>query len=99
MYPGFARDTGVAAVALDSSVPLGWARAEMSPAPGRQGVALQGNLDPMLMVTGGPALTETARRMVAGMRGAPYIFNLGHGITPDADPGHVAQLLEAVREG
>ena len=104
MYPQFAAATGVAAVALDSAVPLGWARDAMSPLapapgslPGRSGVALQGNLDPMLMVTGGAALTETARRMVAAMRGAPYIFNLGHGITPDADPAHVEQLLRAVR--
>ena len=104
MYPQFAAATGVAAVALDSAVPLGWARDAMSPLapapgslPGNSGVALQGNLDPMLMVTGGAALTETARRMVAAMRGAPYIFNLGHGITPDADPAHVEQLLRAVR--
>jgi uroporphyrinogen decarboxylase len=97
MYPEFARDSGVAAVALDSAVPLGWARAEMSPVPGRKGVALQGNLDPMLVVTGGAVLTETAERMVATMRGVPYIFNLGHGITPDAEPKNVMQLLQAVR--
>jgi uroporphyrinogen decarboxylase len=42
-------------------------------------------------------LTETARAVVAAMRGAPHIFNLGHGITPDADPAHVEQLLRAVR--
>jgi uroporphyrinogen decarboxylase len=96
MYPEFARATGVAAVALDSAVPLGWAREMMSP-PADPGVALQGNLDPMLMVTGGAALTETAQRLVAAMQGAPYIFNLGHGITPDADPAHVEQLLRAIR--
>lgn len=97
MYAAFASRTGVAAVALDSSVPLDWARAEMSPQPGRTGVALQGNLDPMLMVTGGPVLAETVKRMVAAMHGAPYIFNLGHGLTPDADPENVVRLLEAVR--
>jgi uroporphyrinogen decarboxylase len=100
MYPDFAKATGVAAVALDSSVPLGWARDAMSPQAASldwQGVALQGNLDPMLMVTGGDALTETAKRMVALMQGAPYVFNLGHGITPDADPANVERLLRAVR--
>ena len=100
MYPGFAEATEVAAIALDSAVPLGWARGAMSPesaAPRWPGVALQGNLDPMLMVTGGAALTETAKRMVAAMQGVPYIFNLGHGITPDADPAHVEQLLRAIR--
>ena len=98
MYPDFAKATGVAAVALDSSVPLSWARDRMSPGEG-PGVVLQGNLDPMLMVTGGAALTDTARRMVAAMKDAPYIFNLGHGITPDANPAHVEQLLRAVRGG
>jgi uroporphyrinogen decarboxylase len=93
MYPEFAEATGVAGVALDTSVPLPWARAEMP-----QGVALQGNLDPMLMVVGGEALTRTTRRMVDAMHGAPYIFNLGHGITPDANPNHVEQLLLAIRQ-
>jgi len=98
MYPDFARETGVEAVALDSAVPLGWARREMSPgAADRRGVTLQGNLDPMLMVVGGSALTDTAHRIVAAMQGAPHVFNLGHGITPDADPGHVDQLLRAIR--
>ena len=100
LYPEFAAATGVAAVALDSAVPLSWARGAMSPEatqPGWPGVALQGNLDPMLMVTGGSVLTETAKRMVAAMQGAPYIFNLGHGITPDANPAHVEQLLRSVR--
>jgi uroporphyrinogen decarboxylase len=100
MYPEFTAATGVAAVALDSAVPLGWARDTMSPPDsghGSPGVALQGNLDPMLLVTGGAALTETAKGIVAAMRGAPHIFNLGHGITPDADPAHVEQLLRAVR--
>ena len=108
MYPEFASATGVAAVALDSTVPLGWARDRMSPpvskrasrpgSPGAvPGVALQGNLDPMLMVTGGAALTGAAKGIVAAMQGAPHIFNLGHGITPDADPAHVELLLRAVR--
>jgi uroporphyrinogen decarboxylase len=97
MYPEFAAGTGVTAVALDSAVPLGWARGVMSPSPTRAGVVLQGNLDPMLMVTGGTALTETAKRIVAAMQGVPHIFNLGHGITPDAGPAHVEQLLRAIR--
>ena len=104
MYPDFAETTGVAAVALDSSVPLGWARKVMSPAGlasgktgAARGVALQGNMDPMLMVTGGTALTDTAKRIVAAMQGVPHIFNQGHGITPDANPAHVEQLLRAIR--
>jgi uroporphyrinogen decarboxylase len=90
-YPRFAREAGVDCVALDSAVPLDWARDAMP------GMPLQGNLDPMLMVTGGPILAETARRIVAQMEGHPHIFNLGHGITPEADPAHVDELLSAIR--
>ena len=90
-YPRFARRTGVDAVALDTSVPLDWARKAMPSTP------LQGNLDPMLMITGGEALSGTAKRMVDVMAGHPHIFNLGHGITPEADPANVERLLDAIR--
>lgn len=93
LYPTFASETGVAAVGLDTSVPLEWARREVSPL----GMALQGNLDPLLLVAGGSVLRDEARRMVETMRGAPYVFNLGHGITPETDPANVEVMLRAVR--
>lgn len=92
LYPEFARKTGVAAVGLDSAVPLDWARMRMSP-----GATLQGNLDPLLLAAGGKRLEETARRMVRTMAGAPYIVNLGHGIVPQTNPAHVETLLRGVR--
>jgi uroporphyrinogen decarboxylase len=58
---------------------------------------VQGNLDPLLVELGGPALTEAARRMVAAYAGGPYVFNLGHGITPEAAPAHVEALVRAIR--
>ena len=91
LYARYAAETEVSGLGLDSGVPLEWAREAMP------GVALQGNLDPMLMVTGGNALTDTAKRMIETMAGAPYIFNLGHGITPEADPANVDTLLRAIR--
>jgi uroporphyrinogen decarboxylase len=91
LYPSFAAQAGVEAVALDAQVPLAWARQVMPD------VALQGNLDPMLMVVGGEPLREEAKRIVGEMQGHPHIFNLGHGITPDADPAHVDILLKAIR--
>jgi len=60
-------------------------------------IALQGNLDPLYMVLGGDQLRDAARRIVDAMQGHPHIFNLGHGITPDADPAHVDELLKAIR--
>jgi uroporphyrinogen decarboxylase len=104
MYPEFSRSAGVDAVALDTSVPLDWARREMSPAKrgatrssDGPGVALQGNLDPLLMIVGGTALSSAAKRIVEQMQGVPHVFNLGHGITPEADPGNVEALLRAIR--
>ena len=90
-YPEFASATGSDAVALDQGVSLSWARKAMPD------TALQGNLDPLLMVIGGDPLAEAARRIVDEMEGHPHIFNLGHGITPDADPAHVELLLRVVR--
>ncbi len=92
MYPVFAESVAPAAVGLDTAVPLAWARQAMG-----SRVALQGNLDPALLVAGGTELAETARRIVAEMQGVPHVFNLGHGITPETDPGHVEALLRAVR--
>jgi uroporphyrinogen decarboxylase len=91
LYAGYGAATGVDAVGLDAQVPLGWARAVLPR------TALQGNLDPVLMVVGGAAMAEEARRIVREMEGHPHIFNLGHGITPDADPRHVEALIRAVR--
>jgi uroporphyrinogen decarboxylase len=58
---------------------------------------VQGNLDPLLLVVGGRALADAARRTVEAFAGGPHIFNLGHGITPDADPANVEALLKAIR--
>ena len=97
-YATYARRVGVSGVALDTSVPLAWARRELGEGPGRPR-AIQGNLDPMLLVTGGEALRREAGRALRRMAGSPYIVNLGHGITPEARPEHVASLVRYVREG
>ena len=91
-YAGFARATGADCVALDNSVSADWAAAEVQ----RDG-CVQGNLDPALLVQGGPRLEEETRRIVRAFSGGPHIFNLGHGITPDADPDNVARMIAAVR--
>lgn len=91
-YVGFARKTGADCVALDNSVSADWAAAQV-----QVDGCVQGNMDPALMVTGGEALTREARRICKAFCGGPHIFNLGHGITPDADPDNVHRLLEAIR--
>jgi len=91
-YIGFARATGADCVALDNSVSADWAAANV-----QVDGCVQGNLAPQHMVTGGQALVDEAQRIVRTFRGGPHIFNLGHGITPDADPENVAAMIAAVR--
>jgi len=91
-YVGFHAATGADCVALDNSVAPGWAAEHVQPDG-----CVQGNLDPRHMVTGGPALVEAAKGIVRAFAGGPHIFNLGHGITPDADPANVEVLLRAIR--
>ncbi|RJL01955.1 uroporphyrinogen decarboxylase [Paracoccus siganidrum] len=91
-YVGFARATGADCVALDNSVAAEWAARHVQPDG-----CVQGNLDPRHMVTGGPELLAEAQRITRALRGGPHVFNLGHGITPDADPDNVAAMIEAVR--
>ena len=91
-YIGFAKATGADCVALDNSVSASWAVKHV-----QSGGCVQGNLDPRHMVTGGRELIDETRRIVDAFSGGPHIFNLGHGITPDADPENVHVMLEAIR--
>ena len=93
-YIGFHKATGADCVALDNSVDADWAAAKV-----QKDGCVQGNLDPKYMVTGGQALIDEAKRIVKAFSGGPHIFNLGHGITPDADPENVTILMEAIRGG
>lgn len=92
-YRGFARATGADCVALDNSVDADWAAAHV-----QTDGPVQGNLAPSHMVTGGPALVEETRRIVRAFSGGPHVFNLGHGITPDASPDNVQLMIDTVRE-
>lgn len=91
-YIGFAKATGADCVALDNSVDAAWA-AEHVQVDG----CVQGNLASSHMVTGGEALVSETRRIVDAFSKGPHIFNLGHGITPDADPENVQLMIDTVR--
>ena len=91
-YIGFARATGADCVAIDNSVSAEWAAKHV-----QVDGCVQGNLAPSHMITGGQALIDETRRIVRAFSGGPHIFNLGHGITPEADPDNVHVMLEAIR--
>ena len=92
--PAYARETGADAIGLDETVDPDWANA-MLPA----GVPVQGNLDPLALVTGGAALDAAIDRVLAAFADRPHVFNLGHGILQDTPIAHVERLLARVRAG
>ncbi|MBT8417542.1 MAG: uroporphyrinogen decarboxylase [Silicimonas sp.] len=92
-YQGFAKATGADCVALDNSVDAGWAAAHV-----QKDGCVQGNLASSHMVTGGQELVDETRRIVKAFANGPHIFNLGHGITPDANPDNVQLMIETVRD-
>ena len=87
----YVRKTGVTAVSLDASTPLDWAAREIQPH-----VAVQGNLDPILLVSGGQAMVDRIHTTLETLSGGAHIFNLGHGIIPQTPPENVALLAETV---
>ncbi|MFB2533369.1 uroporphyrinogen decarboxylase [Paracoccus sp. p4-l81] len=95
-YIGFAQATGADCTALDNSVSAEWAARHVQHSG--PGGCVQGNMAPGHMVTGGQPLIDETRRICRAFASGPHIFNLGHGITPDADPDHVALMIETVRD-
>jgi uroporphyrinogen decarboxylase len=89
----YAAETGVCCVGLDTSVDAARVAATLPPH-----IAVQGNLDPMVLIAGGAALAEETVRIRDALRGRPHIFNLGHGILPHTPPAHVAELLSTLRQ-
>ena len=62
-------------------------------------VALQGNMDPMMLFASPERIREEVAGILSGFgHGSGHVFNLGHGITPDVDPDNLAALIRAVRE-
>ncbi|MDB5661871.1 MAG: uroporphyrinogen decarboxylase [Sphingomonas bacterium] len=88
----YARETQVDAIGLDETVDPLWADGVLPPS-----LPVQGNLDPLALVTGGRALEDAVARIRTAFQDRPHIFNLGHGIVPDCPIAHVEQLLRLVR--
>ena len=86
----YRRKTQADAIGLDWSVPLRFAVELQKEGP------VQGNLDPIRVVAGGRALDDGIDDILQMLGNGPLIFNLGHGITPQADPDRVRALVERV---
>ena len=87
-------EAGADVVGVDWRVPLDEAARRVGP-----GKALQGNLDPAVLFAPPAALDAAVQRVLdqaAGLEG--HVFNLGHGVPPNADPDQLARVVEYVHE-
>mgnify|MGYP003384378809 CR=1 FL=1 len=91
----YVSETGVNGIGCDTAMPPYM----MGEAFDGENVVVQGNLDPLLLVTGGEAMEDRVAQILELMTGKPFIFNLGHGIVPQTPPENVARLVELVRQG
>jgi uroporphyrinogen decarboxylase len=91
---GAMADCGATVVGVD------W-RTSLAAAASRAGAgtALQGNLDPVVLLAGWPAVERAARAVLDDGRraveagAAGHVFNLGHGVLPETDPGVLTELV------
>ncbi len=90
--PGYVEATGVNAVSIDWTAEPAFIRERV-----QSRVAVQGNLDPLVLITGGAALDRAVDNVLANFAAGRLIFNLGHGIQPETPIAHVEQMLKRVR--
>ena len=88
----YAAETGIDTIGLDTGADL-----EVAAGLLPEGLAMQGNLDPLCLIAGGAVMEQEADAIRVAMRGRPHIFNLGHGVLPQTPPEHVGALVERVR--
>jgi uroporphyrinogen decarboxylase len=91
---GLFADAGADVVGVDWRVPIdrGWER--IGPTKG-----IQGNLDPAACLAPWPAVEEEVDGILQRVGGRPgHVFNLGHGVLPDTDPGVLTRIVELVHE-
>jgi uroporphyrinogen decarboxylase len=85
-------EAGADVVGVDWRVPLDEASRRVGP-----GRAVQGNLDPALLLADWPVVEAEVRRVLADGRAAPgHVFNLGHGVLPETDPAALTRVVELV---
>ena len=87
LYERYVLESGVDVVGLDPGVPLDFARDRL-----QSQCAVQGNLDPVLLLVGGDALAQAVTRLRRALGDGRFVFNLGHGVLPQTPPEHVTEL-------
>jgi uroporphyrinogen decarboxylase len=90
----YVQEAGVDAIGCDTSLPVAWIRDRL-----QSRLPVQGNLDPVLLVAGGPALETRVKTILETLGQGPFIFNLGHGILPETPIENVERLVSLVKAG
>ncbi|MGI8662260.1 MAG: uroporphyrinogen decarboxylase [Acidimicrobiales bacterium] len=94
---GLFAEAGADVVGVDWRTPLSVARARVDAV--RVGLALQGNLDPSVVLGSWPEVADKVREILAENAGNPaYVFNLGHGVLPETDPCILEKVVALVHE-
>ena len=94
MLPVYAEAVKPNALGLDFGTPTGFADSALP-----RTLPVQGNLDPIRLLAGGPELEPAIDRIITAFGNRPHIFNLGHGILPDTPIEHVERLVRRVKGG
>jgi uroporphyrinogen decarboxylase len=100
---GFPRGCGASLTTYLDQVPVNAVSLDWTAEPAsvrehvQRRLAVQGNLDPLVLLAGGDALDRAVEDVLANFAAGPFIFNLGHGILPDTPIAHVEQTLRRVR--
>ena len=92
LLPSYVEATGVDGVSIDWATEPSLIREKV-----QSRVAVQGNLDPLVLIAGGAALDRAVDDVLASYAGGRLIFNLGHGIQPETPIAHVEQMVKRVR--
>lgn len=92
MLERYATDLPLNAVGLDWMIDKTFARERI-----QSRVAVQGNLDPLVLIAGGQALDAAVDAVLEAFSSKPFIFNLGHGITPETPIENVERMIQRVR--
>ena len=77
---------------LDYEIDPSWAKKEL------KNVVIQGGMDPKILLKSDKEIYNSAKKYLDIFKDVPYIFNLGHGLTPKTDPEKVGKLVKFIKE-
>ena len=88
----YANEVDINCIAIDQNTDPLWANCALP-----SNIAIQGNLDPLCLVTGGQQMKDEISRIIDCFADRPHIFNLGHGVVPQTPPEHIQDLIDFIR--